>query len=168
MSDDDKKEVSTSEDTLPVKPSRYLSPLDEMEQMMENFFDRGGWMNPFRFRPMWPDIKPPFEGRTPKVDVIDRDNEVLVKAELPGVSKDDLDVSVSEDTLTIKASTKHEEETEEGEYHRRELSSGQFVRTIKLPTNVNAADTVASFKDGLLELKMPKVEEVKRHSVKID
>ena len=162
---DDKKEVSVSKES---KPARYVSPFEEMEQMMGQFFDRGGWMKPFLHRSPWPDFQPAFDGRTPKVDVIDRDKEVVVKAELPGVCKDDLDVTVSNDTLTIKASTKHEEVKEEGQYHRRELSTGEFTRTVHLPANVNSSDVVASFKDGVLELSLPKVEEVKRRSVKIE
>ncbi|MFC1748939.1 Hsp20/alpha crystallin family protein [Pseudomonadota bacterium] len=165
MSDDDKKEVSVSKEK---KPARYVSPFDEMEQMMGQLFDRGGWMSPFHLRSSWPDFKPAFEGRTPKVDVIDRDKEVVVKAELPGVSKDDLEVTVSDDTLTIKASTKHEEVKEEGEYRHRELSTGEFVRTLRLPANVNTSDTVANFKDGLLELTLPKIEETKRRNIKIE
>lgn len=165
---DDKKEVSTAKESTPTKPQRYVSPFEEMEQMMEQFFDRGGWMSPFRFRRNWPDITPAFEGRMPKVDVIDRDKEVVVKAELPGVNKDDLDVTISDDTLTIKSSTKHEETKEEGQYHRRELSTGEFSRTLQLPAKVNSSDAVASFKDGMLELTLPKVEEVKRRSIKID
>ncbi len=169
MSDDDKKSVSKTGENAPAKPSRYISPFEEMENMMAQFFDRDNWMNPFRFsRPNRPEMKQPFDGRTPKVDVINRDNEIAIRAELPGVKKDDLDVTVSDDMLTIKASTKHEEEKEEGEYHRRELSTGEFRRTIQLPAGVDAAHVVASFKDGLLELTLPKKEEVKRHNIKIE
>jgi len=165
MSNEGKKEVSVSKDS---KPAHYISPFEEMEQMMEHFFDRGSWMSPFRFRRNWPNMPEAFEGRMPKVDVINRDKEVVVKAELPGVNKDDVDVTVSDDSLTIKASTKHEEVKEEDEYHRRELSSGSFVRTIQLPATVNASEAVASFKDGMLELTLPKVEAAKKQSIKIE
>lgn len=169
MSEADKKSVSKAEDKAPVKQTGYRSPFDEMEQMMGQFFDKGSWLNPFHlYRPAWSDMTPVFEGRTPKVDVIDRDNEVMIKAELPGVQKDDLEVTVSDNALTIKASTKHEEEKEEGDYHRRELSSGKFVRTIALPANVDASDAVASFKDGLLVLTLPKVETAKQRNIKIE
>ena len=92
----------------------------------------------------------------------------MVKAELPGVNKDNLKVSVSDDTLTIKATSKHEEVKEEGECHRRELSTGEFVRAVKLSANVQASDAVANIKDGLLELTLPKIEEIKRQTIKID
>lgn len=165
MSDDSKKEVSTTKDNA---PRRYISPFEEMEQMMAHFFDREDWMSPFRFRRNWPEMTSAFGGRIPKVDVINRDKDVVVKAELPGVNKDDLEVTVLDDMLTIKASTKHEEVKAEEEYHRRELSAGSFVRSIQLPAVVNASDTVASFKDGLLELTLPKVDDVKRSTIKID
>lgn len=168
MSENDKKSVSTQQTTTPEKQSHYTSPFDEMEKMMSHFFDRG-WPSPFHFpRSMWPDFKPPFEGRTPKVDIINRDKEIIVKAELPGVKREDLDVTVTDDTLTIKASTKHEEEKEDGEYHRKELSTGSFLRSIQLPSNVDASKTVATFKDGLLKLTLPKMVEAKRHSIPID
>jgi len=165
MTEEREKSVSKSEASSEKKPARYVSPFDEMVQLFEN----GNWLTPFHFyRPSWPDIKPAFEGRTPKVDVIDRDKDVLIKAELPGVNKDDLDISVSDNSLTIKASTKHEEEKEEGEYHHRELSCGEFMRTLRLPANVDASDAVANFKDGLLELTLPKVEATKRRSIKVE
>lgn len=164
MANDSKKTVSVAKEN---KPAQYISPFDEMEQMMEQFFDRGDWFSPLRLRPRWAELKPAFEGRTPRVDVIDRDKEVLVRAELPGVSKDDIEVSVADDMLTIKAATRHEETKEEGEYHRREMSSGEFTRRLQLPASVNASATVATFRDGLLELTLPKSEKVKRHSIKI-
>jgi hypothetical protein len=80
-----------------------------------------------------------FEGRMPSVDVIDRDNEILVRAEIPGVDKKDLDVSVTEDSVCIKGSVQHEEEEEKGEYYRRETSSGSFARTMILPSEVDTA-----------------------------
>lgn len=96
----------------------------------------------------WGGMPEPFEGRTPKVDVINRDKEVLVKAELPGVKKEDVDVQVADNSVTIQATTKHEEVEEKGEYHRRELSSGEFVRTLPLPAEVDDNKAKASFYGG--------------------
>ena len=145
-----------------------MSPFEELESMFDQYMGRNNWFTPFHsFKPSWGELKAPFEGRTPKVDVIDRDKEVVIKAELPGVKKDDVEVSIAERNLTIRASTQHEEEKEEGEYHRKELSTGHFSRTIRLPAQVHGGDAQAKFKDGLLELVLPKVEETKRHKVKI-
>jgi len=110
----------------------------------------------------------PFEGRIPSVDVIDRDDEILVRAEIPGVKKKDLDVSVTEDSICIKGSAQHEEEEEKGEYCRRETASGSFARTVPLPGEVDTAKVKAEFKDGVLEMTLPKVKQAKRQKISLD
>jgi HSP20 family protein len=150
---------------------RMLTPFDEMEREMERWFGRfgHGWMRPFHWRrPFWADMEMPFEGMTPSVDVVDRDEEVLVRAELPGVDKKDLEVTLTEDTLTIKGSTKAEKKEEKGDYYRREVSSGSFSRTIRLPTAVDGDKVTSGFKDGILELTLPKVKKTKRHTIKVE
>jgi HSP20 family protein len=102
------------------------------------------------------------------VDVIDRDTEVVVRAELPGITKDDLDVSLSDNTLTIRASTQHEKKEEKGHYYRREMSRGEFQRSLRLPANVEGDKTKASFKDGILELVVPKAASSKRQTIKVE
>jgi HSP20 family protein len=151
-----------------VEPGRALSPFEEMERMFESFMPRG-WMRPFRWEhPAWGELTRPFEGRVPNVDVIDRDDEVIVRAEVPGIKKEDLEVSVTDNSVTIKGETKHEEKEEKGNYYRCEISSGTFARTVALPDNVSSGDATAKFEDGVLELKLPKVEKTKRRTVKID
>jgi len=138
-----------------------------MDRLFEDYFSRG-WMRPFRWE--WPslgEMAKPFEGKMPKVDVIERDDEVVVKAELPGVDKKDLDVSVTENSVTIKGTTRHEEKEEKGDFYRCEISRGAYARTVALPSYVDADKAKASFKDGVLELKLPKVEKSKRRSIEI-
>ncbi len=118
--------------------------------------------------PSWSNLAAPFEGKIPNVDVIERDEEVLVRAELPGVDKKDLEVSLSDNALTIKGSTKTEEKEERGDYYRREVSSGTFSRTVRLPTEVDGDKVQSSFKDGLLELTLPKVKKARRHRIKVE
>lgn len=145
-----------------------LSPFDEMDRLMESFFPRR-WMHPFRWEmPSMSELGAPFDAKMPRVDVIDRDTEILVKAEMPGVEKDDLDVSVTGNTVTIKGTTSHEEKEEKGDYYRCEISRGSFSRTVPLPASVDSNKAKASFKDGILELTLPKVEKSKRKSVTID
>jgi HSP20 family protein len=157
-----KKEIQTA------RPARAISPFEEMDRWFEQFAPRG-WMKPFhREWPSWGEMMAPLETRMPKVDVVDRDDEVLVRAEVPGVEKDDLDVSVSETAVTIKGETRHEEKEEKGDYYRRETTHGSFTRTVALPGTVNAERAKAKFKDGVLELTLPKVEKAKRRNVKID
>jgi HSP20 family protein len=148
-------------------PGRALSPFEEMERMFESFFPRG-WLRPFRGEwPMGPEFMPTL--RAPRVDVLDRDNEIVVRAEIPGVSKEDLDVSLTDDTVTIRGTARHEEEREEkGQYYRRELEYGEFSRTVTLPTSVDTNKAAAKFHDGILELTLPKMEGAKRRTVKIE
>jgi HSP20 family protein len=110
----------------------------------------------------------PFAGRWPQVDVIDRDAEVVIKAEVPGVDRKDLSVTVTDDTVTIRGEKKREEKVEKGDYYRCEIERGEFVRTVALPAGVDGAKARATFKDGVLELSLPKSEKVKRHNVTID
>jgi HSP20 family protein len=122
------------------------------------------------FRPMrwewfsWPEPVMP----SPKVDVLDRDNEVLVRAELPGVKKEDLEVSMTDNTVTIKGTTSHEEKEEKGDYYRHEISKGSFSRTVTLPGDVDSDKCKTRFKDGVLELTVPKVEKAKRRTIKVE
>lgn len=147
-------------------PSRWMSPFEEMERLMDEFFPRG-WMRRWEW-PTFPELTRRLELRLPKVDIIDRDAEVVVHAEIPGVDKKDLDVSVTGNTVTIKGKTSREEKEEKGEYYRCEISRGSFSRTLSLPAEVDAAGARASFKDGVLELTLPKKESAKRQTVRID
>ena len=144
-----------------------LSPFEEMERFFDDYFSRS-WLQPFRWaRPSWGDLPMPFEGKMPRVDVIDREDEIFVKAEVPGVNKDDLEVSVTESAVSIKGSTRHEEKEEKGDYHRSEITSGSFSRVVPLPAAVDAEKASTAFKDGILELTLPKVKKAKRHTVKV-
>jgi HSP20 family protein len=84
--------------------------------------------------------------------MVDRDSEIVIRAELPGVKRDDLEVTLSEHTVTIEAHTTREEKEEKEEYYRREMSRGDFQRTLTLPGGVDEAKATASFADGVLEL----------------
>jgi HSP20 family protein len=171
---DTEKEVTVSkekQEMAKASESRMPTPFEEMEREFERWFGRfgHGWMRPFHWgRPLWSELGMPFEGMTPSVDVIDRDDEVVVRAELPGVDKKDLEVTLSEDALTIKGSTRAEKEQEKGDYYRREVSSGSFSRSIHLPTAVEGDKVSSSFKDGILELTLPKIKKTKRHTIKVE
>lgn len=154
--------------TQQTTQARPLSPFEEMDRLFENLFPRR-WMHPFRWdMPSLAELGAPLDIKMPRVDIIERDNEVVVKAEMPGVNKDDLDVSVTENSVTIKGCTSHEEKEEKGDYYRCEISSGSFSRTVMLPGNVDSDKAKATFRDGILELTIPKMEKSKRKSVSID
>ena len=164
------KDKSTEKDkeTLPVEkrtPPRALNPFEEMDRMFEGFFPRR-WMQPFHLdMPHWPEIA---ELKAPKVDVIDRETEIVVKAELPGVAKDDIDVTMTDNSVTIKGSTSHEEKEEKGNYYRCEISRGSFSRTVALPADVSADKARATFNDGILELTIPKEEKSHSKSITVE
>ena len=96
----------------------------------------------------------------PAVDVYETDEDVVVKAQLPGVSKEDVEVSIQENTLTIRAETRREEEVDEEGYFRRELRYGTFARRLPLPAEVDEEQVSAKMNDGVLEVRAQKAAEV--------
>ena len=148
---------------------RTMTPWDEMDRWFDEF-GRRGWLHPVSWEwPRFMEAVTPFEGRMPKVDLIDRETEIVVRAELPGVTKDDLEVTLTEGTVTIEAHTEEEKkEEEEGKYYRREMSRGEFRRTLGLPTEVDEDKAMASFTDGILELTLPKLEKTPKRTVRVE
>lgn len=162
------KEKTAKTEIQKATPAHALTPFEEMDRLFEGFFPRG-WLRPLRWeRPLWSELAAPVEGKMPRVDVVDRDEDILVRAEVPGVDKKDLAISLSDGSVTISGKTHHEEQEEKGNYYRREVSCGAFSRTLPLPADVDPDKAKASFKDGLLELTVPKLAKAKRRSVKLD
>lgn len=162
------KAKETAQEIQKVTPARAMSPFEEMEQIFSRFFHRD-WLWPMRREfPSWSELAASFEGKLPRVDVIDRDAEIVVKAEVPGIKKEDIEVSVTDNTITIKGSTRREEKEEKGEYYRCEISRGSFARTVALPDNVDSSKVKATFKEGVLEVVMPKVEKSKRRTIAVE
>ena len=104
----------------------------------------------------------------PALDLYTTQEAVIAKVALPGVKPGDVDVSIADDMVTVCGSYKEEKETTEAGYVHKELSRGSFTRTFAIPTAVKTEAAVASFKDGLLTLTLPKTEEVKPRHVKVD
>lgn len=130
-------------DLKPAKPFGQLVSSDDFDKFFDDFLSRR-WPRLFDWN--FPSMST-LEKTFPKVDIIDHDNELEVQAALPGVKKEDLDVTITNQTITIRTSTK-EEKKEEGKYFRREITRGEFQRTLSLPDNVDDANAKASFKDG--------------------
>ncbi len=135
--------------------ARERDPFREMEEEMERFFEE--W--PFRWRP-WTRRALRAREWTPRVDMFDRQDRVIVKAELPGVNKEDIDVSVAGGVLTIKGERKPEEGVKDEDYYCCERYRGKFYRAIQLPTDVDTDKVEANYKNGVLEITLPKVPEV--------
>ncbi len=162
-------EVGTRKGELAeAKSSRAMNPFEELERMFEQFMGRS-WMRPFSWEnPLLSEMSRSMDVRVPSVDVIDREEEVVVRAEIPGVDKENLEVSLSDDRLTIKGSTRQENvEKEAGEYTRREMSRGSFTRVVTLPANVDGEKAKASFRDGVLEMTLPKLKPTKRTRINV-
>ena len=160
-------EKAKEKETKAVTPWRPFIGLTgwerDMDRMLEDFFGR-------RARPWWPErwFKPDdMELRPPIVDVFEEKDEIVVKAELPGMEKENIELNLSDHTLTIKGEKKKEEEVKEENYYRSERSYGGFLRTLELPKDVHADKVKASFKNGILEVRMPKTEAAKAKEVKV-
>ena len=104
----------------------------------------------------------------PSVDVFENDNEVVFKAELPGMNAKDIDVKLENNILTLKGERRFEKETKEENYHRIEREYGTFSRSFALPTAVNGEKVTAEYKDGVLKVTLPKKEEIKSKPIKIE
>ena len=144
------------------------SPLKELEEMrkdMDRLFDE--FFSPVtRRRRGW--LKPEMGVIVPNIEMYDRKNEIVLKAELPGVDKENIDLTITKDSITLKGEVKKEEEIKEEDYYASERSYGSFTRTIALPAEVDSEKSKASFKNGVLEIVLPKREEAKPKEIKIE
>ena len=144
-----------------VVPFRPLALFDEMDRMFDDLFRRR-WLRPLGLEGALGRVS------LPQVDIIDQDDAIVVRAAVPGVRKEDLEISATDHSVTIRGRTHHEKEEKGGEYYRREISTGEFLRTIPLPAAVDDSKAKAVFRDGLLELTLPKLESEKRHTIPIE
>lgn len=157
-----------SKDTSPStqSESREVSPFQEFERFFDSFLGRGGMPSLRWDHPLWERFAA-FEKGVPKVDVIERDAEVVVRAEVPGFEREDLEVSVTDRSVTVKGEHRQEKKEEQGEFFRSEISSGSFSRTVALPSDIDADRAEASFKNGILELTLPKLKQASRRRVEV-
>ena len=154
-----------SKEVVKAEPAHAISPFEEMEKRFEEFFRR-----PFSMLgPSWfPAIRMPEIGEvSAKVDIFEEGNDVVVKAEVPGMKKEDLDVNLTDDTITVSGEKKKEEKIEKKDYYRVERSYGSFTRSFRLPKEVQSDKAKASFKDGVLEIRVPKTEEAMKKEKKV-
>jgi len=129
----------------------------EVDTVFGDFFGR----TPFRMaatEAMW----------SPVVDIHEAKDSILLQVELPGVKQEDIQVSIEDDTLTLKGERKRETEAKEDQYHRVERSYGRFERNILLPSVVDSGRVKATYRDGVLEIQLPKKEEAKPKEIKVE
>jgi HSP20 family protein len=133
-----------------------LSIRDEMDRVFDNFFARAGERS--AFDTAW----------APSVDIYETKDSVIIDAELPGIKQSDINVSVSDNILTIKGEKKLEKEVKEENFHRVERAYGSFSRSFTLPVGVHADKIKATYKDGVLKITLPKAEETKPKQIAIE
>ena len=130
---------------------------DEMNRLFNQFFQGGTGEEAGWGVRTW----------TPPVDIYETDDALILKAELPGVSKDDVSIEIHQNTLILRGQRKHEAEVKEEHYHRVERAYGTFQRSFTLPTLVDQEHVQATYKDGVLELRLPKSEAAKPKRIAI-
>ncbi len=133
-----------------------VSLRDAMDRVFEDSFirPRWGWMAPMGAANL-------------AIDMYETKDEVVVKAALPGIKPEEVQVSITGNTLTIKGESKEENEVNEKDYIRKERRYGSFTRSVTMPSGLKADKAEATFEDGVLTLKVPKSEEVKPKTIKI-
>jgi HSP20 family protein len=143
------------------------APPKEIERWFDEFLEEPFFPRMWRKFPRWRRLKE-LEEISPSVDMFDKEDEIVVKAEIPGVEKENISISLSDNMLTIKGEMKKEEEVKEEDYYYSERSYGSFSRSLNLPAKVQAEKIKASFKNGILEIHLPKAEEAKPKEIKVE
>jgi HSP20 family protein len=134
-----------------------LSMQREINRMFDNFF-RGDLFDGASLLPStW----------SPAADIAERENDYVVKVELPGVNKEDVRITLEDDTLTIRGEKKQEKETKDAGYRRLERSYGSFERSFALPTSVKVDNIDAAYKEGVLTITLPKAEDAKPKQIEV-
>ncbi|MEP0822232.1 MAG: Hsp20/alpha crystallin family protein [Ignavibacterium sp.] len=145
----------------PTREASFPSELWNIHREFDRLFDsmmRGGIQDDGTFGlNMW----------TPPVDIHEQENEYVVKVELPGVSKDDVKITLESNILTIRGEKKRENEEKNENFHRVERTYGSFQRSFTLPTSVKSDKIDASYKDGILTVTLPKAEEAKPKQIEV-
>ncbi len=133
--------------------------LASLRESMDKLFEEFTTRRPRAATPaVWP----------PAVEVYETDGDIVVRAELPGIDPKNVNIQVADDTLTIKAEAKAEQEEKGRNYYMRELRYGSFVRALTLPSSAQGELAKASYKNGILEIRIPKSERAKPKTVKVE
>ncbi len=162
------KKDKESKAVIPKKTAELVPRWEDIDRWFDRMAEEF-WRRPFPslFRPerWFPESLLPM--RMPSLDVYQDQEEVVVKADVPGLAREDIEVTLTGETLTIKGERKEEKEVKEPDYHRRERSYGSFVRSVTLPCEVKSDEIKATLKNGVLEIRLPKTEEAKKKSVTV-
>ena len=143
------------------------TPKKDVERFFEGIFEEPFSLHNRRGFPSLRKMRE-FVTISPAVDMYDNEKEIVVKAEVPGIDKKDIHISVSDSILMIKGEMKKEEETKEEDYYCAERAYGSFSRRLELPAKVQESKIKANFKDGVLEIHLPKAPEAKAKEIKVE
>lgn len=165
-----KRKGTRSGDVVPVRGVPVeRAVVDPFERFVERFFadfPRLPWPR-IEWGELWRPLRE-FELKIPAVDVYEEGDDLVVKAELPGLSKDQIEVQIADRTLTIKGEKQRSEDVRQSDYFRSERMYGAFSRSLSLPVEVKAEAATATFKDGVLEIRLPKTEEPGKRPRKVE
>lgn len=154
------EEVANRLAATPITFMRKFS--EEVDHLFEDFGGRG-WLTPMLDKAQLP--QGPW---SPQVEIFERDNELVLRADLPGLSKEDVNVEIADDAITIEGERKNEHEEKREGYYRSERSYGKFYRRVPMPEGVKAEDASASFSNGVLEITMPALKREPRKARRLD
>ena len=143
-----------------------LATLEQQLADLESRFDqllRGNWPQPSWELPGLSEL----DLQMPRVDVLDKGKKLVVRAEVPGVKKENVDVTVSDHALTLRASTREEKKEKKDDYIQREIVTGSFVRTIPLPEAVDGTRAKAKVKNGILHVVLPKAKKGAQKQIEV-
>lgn len=161
------KEVKETKPVVRPRGEMERWRLSDVERMFEDWFENF-WARPLPrlWRPGFARLQS-ISLEAPALDVYELKEDLIVKAEIPGLTKDEIDITLEGNTLTIKGEKKKEEEVKDDDYYRCERTYGAFSRSIELPVTVQTDKVNAAFNNGVLEIRMPKTEEAKKNVVKV-
>jgi HSP20 family protein len=145
----------------PYRPNMLPKAFEEMEDLMDR------WMVGWPFNRAWRRTPTQEHLWSPAIQLVERNNKYIVKADLPGVDKDDVDISVSDNVLTIKGERKEMEEIKDEDIHYAEISFGSFTRSLTLPSKVDADKINATFENGVLEVTLPMATSVLPRKIEV-
>ena len=134
--------------------------INKLRKDIDRLFDR-----------MWDDFGMPLttrvEREVPSIDLSETEDTLIIRAEVPGINPEDLEISITDNILTIKGEMKQGSKEERGDYHRMERRYGYFSRTLRLPCKIEADDVEATYKKGVLSIVMPKCKELSAPEIRI-
>ncbi len=155
-----KEQEKPTVESIENKKESYLTPRDFFQSFQETIDE---FFNEFPY----PEIFSKERSFFPKIDISENDKEIVIKADVPGIDEKDLDISISKDAVIIQGEKKYEHEEKQTNYYKKERSYGSFRRVIPLPVQIDESKVEATYKNGVVTLRLPKSLESLKQTKKI-